>query len=118
MGKSTATPASKDNHLIGKTCITKTSPHITTLFNTYNTGVRTTDIDGAKDWPLSIFYIYCGHIYIQEFNKKNAPTITNWNEHADSGIIKVITAIEKDDGSIEFGGEYSIEKKKKKNRKD
>lgn len=109
MGKSTATPASKDNLLIGKTCITKTSPHVTTFFNTYDTGTRMTDIDSAKDWPLSIFYIYCGHIYIQEFNKSKAPVITDWNEYADTGNIKYITAIEKDDGSIEFGGEHSIE---------
>ena len=108
MTKSAMESPRKNNSLIGKSY---TAQNITTTFNNYNTGVRTSDNKEEKDWPLSFFYIYRGHVYFQEFNQKDTqtPLLKGWNDDADSGKIKYITVIEKENGDIEFGGEYPIE---------
>lgn len=67
----------------GKECFS------TTTITNFNEGVRTTEQEDAKEFPLSLFYIcYDNTMFYQIFNRvSSAPIIKGWNEDAGTGKV-------------------------------
>lgn len=82
--KTTVTPASQSNALVGKVykSLSSTFGNITMAFNTYNSGLKTATKGSAAKYPLSFFYIYVGgKLYHQILDDKSiqVPTIGSWS---------------------------------------
>lgn len=91
--KSSATPAIKENSLIGKSYrYIKTSfGNITISFSSYYNGKMSSDKSNIEPYPLTLYYIYLGDkCYFQKFTGGGrTPSIGGWNVDADEGAITV-----------------------------
>lgn len=112
--KTSITPTTKDNPLVGKSFSWQGVYGVTTMaFNSYNTGVKSNTWKNYKDYPLPIYYIYFdGCLYYQEFSPagKQMPSIGGWGTHVDDGVITVIKVSFNNDGSIQ--GMINVDKDK------
>lgn len=94
--KSEKAAAIKDHSLIGKTYTTylnaQSSYMVTTSFNSYNTGSRSTTMPSATKYPLDMFYIYFdGKIYYQTFKTViQMPSIGGWQPSYKITVRKVV----------------------------
>ena len=82
--KSTATPASQNHSLNGKSYIwyTSTFGNVTMTFNTYNSGIKSAAAGNAAKYPLKFFYIYVGEKLYHQILSDNSiqvPTIGSWS---------------------------------------
>lgn len=112
--KSDKIPATKDNPLVGKTCVLGFSQNISAKvyysFATFQTASKTTTQQNAAKWPMTLFYIFFdGKLYFQQFNQSTGqvPQIGGWNVDAGTGDITVWTINTNPDGSIEFDNKIS-----------
>ena len=90
--KSTKTPVSKDNGIVGKSCrfITASFSFVTYSFVTYNSATKSSEKKGMTNYPLSLHYIYFNeNIYFQEFTSSSSqvPTIGGWTTSVNAGTV-------------------------------